>query len=549
MKKSLTIVVLALCSIVTWAQKPVFTPAKLESARVYFNSAELTHKAKVKLPKGTSEVVFTNVADYLNEATIQVGSISDVTVMAIQYSNRYVEEYDSAVDSPLLKPVRDSIKLVETELKKVNNAIDAESRTMSLLDMNQKVGGDNGTTTAEVMKMVDYYKTKRLQLSTELDKLNEKKDNLNVRLVNLKDKLAFNEGKSEKSSKGKLIIQVMNDKEGEVPFQIKYLTQAAAWKPFYDLRVDKINSPVKVVYKADVKQSSGIDWRGVNLSLTSGVANQSNVIPTWRTWFLDYNNSVSNALSVRVYGVNSANKRVSSDELKSVSTSYLADAKAEKSIVYEESTMSSFTQVNESQLNVSFDISIPYTVMSNNKSHSVTLNDFSIPAEYKYYVAPKLDQNAYLVATIKDYGNYNLLAGEANVIFDGVYVGKTSLNPANTEDEMRLNMGKDPKVSVSRVLMKDKSGTKILSSKKSQNFVYDIALRNNKAEQVTIQVEDQYPISSNKDIEIELTDTSSGTVNTEKGLVKWDLKLKANESKTLRFGYQVRSDKNQTLNL
>ncbi|WP_121964610.1 DUF4139 domain-containing protein [Myroides sp. N17-2] len=549
MKKNLTIVALALCSVMTWAQKPVFTPAKLESARVYFNSAELTHKAKVKLPKGTSEVVFTNVADYLNEATIQIGSISDVTVMAIQYSNRYVEEYDSAVDSPLLKPVRDSIKLVETELKKVDNAIDAESRTMFLLDMNQKVGGDNGTTTAEVMKMVDYYKTKRLQLSTELDKLNEKKDNLNTRLANLKDKLAFNEGKSEKSSKGKLIIQVMNDKEGEVPFQIKYLTQAASWKPFYDLRVDKINSPVKVVYKADVKQYSGIDWRGVNLSLTSGTANQSNVIPTWNTWFLDYNNYVSNALSGRVYGVNSANKRVSSDELKSVSTSYLADAKAEKSIVYEESTMSDYTKVNESQLNVSFDISIPYTVMSNNKSHSVALNDFSIPAEYKYYVAPKLDLNAYLVATIKDYGNYNLLAGEANVIFDGVYVGKTILNPANTEEEMRLNMGKDTKVSVSRVLMKDKSGTKMLSSKKSQNFVYDITLRNNKAEQVAIQVEDQFPVSSNKDIEIELTDTSSGTVNTEKGLVKWDLKLKANESKTLRFGYQVRSDKNQTLNL
>ncbi|MDM1769921.1 DUF4139 domain-containing protein, partial [Acinetobacter sp. 226-4] len=169
---------------------------------------------------------------------------------------------------------------------------------------------------------------------------------------------------------------------------------------------------------------------------------------------------------------------------------------------------SSFTQVNESQLNVSFDINIPYTVMSNNKSHSVSLNDFSIPAEYKYYVAPKLDLNAYLVATIKDYGNYNLLAGEANVIFDGVYVGKTMLNPANTEEEMKLNMGKDPKVAVTRILLKDKSGTKMLSSKKSQNFVYDITIRNNKAEQIDIQVEDQYPISSNKDIEVELTETS-----------------------------------------
>ncbi|WHT74599.1 DUF4139 domain-containing protein [Myroides odoratimimus] len=546
MKKNLTIVALALTTVMTWAQKPVFTPAKLESARVYFNSAELTHKAKVKLPKGTSEVVITNVADYLNESTIQIGSISEVTVMAIQYSNRYVEEYDSAVDSPLLKPVRDSIKLVQTELKKVNNAIDVESRTIALLDFNQKVGGEQGTTTAEVMKMVDYYRTKRLQLSTELDKLNEKKDELNTRLTNLQDKLAFNEGKSEKSSKGKLIVQVMNDREGEVPFQIKYLTNAASWKPFYDLRVEKINAPVKVVYKADVKQSSGIDWRGVNLSLTSGVANQSNVIPTWRTWFLDYNTYITTS------GYNrNANKKLNVMADMSAKMSYEAESSSmlKDAVVYEESTMSTFTQVNESQLNVSFDINIPYTVMSNNKSHSVTLNDFSIPAEYKYYVAPKLDLNAYLVATIKDYGNYNLLAGEANVIFDGVYVGKTMLNPANTEEEMKLNMGKDPKVAVTRILLKDKSGTKMLSSKKSQNFVYDITIRNNKAEQIDIQVEDQYPISSNKDIEVELTETSSGKLNEEKGLVKWDLRLKGNDSKSLRFGYQVRYDKNQNLNL
>jgi len=545
MKKNLTIVALALCSVVTWAQKPVFTQAKLESARVYFNSAELTHKAKVKLPKGTSELVITNVADYLNESSIQIGSISDVTVMSIQYSNRYVEEYDSAVDSPLIKPVRDSIKLVKTEIKKLSNALNVENKTIDLLDKNQNVGGENGTTTAEVMKMVDYYKTKRLQLVTEVDKLTEKKETLETKLSNLESKLAFNEGKDEKASKGKLIIQVMNDKEGDVPFQIKYLTQSASWKPFYDLRVDKINSPVKVVYKADVKQYSGIDWRGVNLSLTSGVANQSNVIPTWRTWFVDYrSNSVYGGVGI---GVKKSNLRASYD--MSTASSSKDVAMLEEAVVYETKSVSNYTQVNESQLNVSFDISIPYTILSNGKSHSVSLNDFSIPAEYKYYVAPKLDLNAYLVATITDYGNYNLLAGEANVIFDGVYVGKTILNPANTEEEMKLNMGKDPKVTVTRTLMKDKSGTKILSSKKTQNFVYDITVRNNKSEQVLIQVEDQYPLSNNTSIEVELTDTSSGVVDTEKGLVKWDLKLKANETKTLRFGYQVRSDKNQDLNL
>ncbi|MDR0229013.1 MAG: DUF4139 domain-containing protein [Flavobacteriaceae bacterium] len=541
MKVKFSIVAMALCSVATWAQKPVFAQAKIESARVYFNGAELMHKAKVKLPKGTSEVIISNVADYLNAETVQVGSTSGVTVMSIQFNNRYVEEYDSVVDSPLLKPVRDSIALLQTELRKIDNALTVEKKTIAVLDANTNVGGQNGSNALEVTKMVDYYKTKRLQLTNEVDRLTDKQTSLTDKLTVLKNKLDFNKDKSEKSSKGKLILQVMNDVEGEVPLQIKYYTNQAGWKPFYDLRVEKINSPIKVVYKAEVTQQTGVDWRGVNLSLTSGVANQSNSLPKWNTWFLNYGYSSSADLKdVSVRGAY-ASKKMSETASYNMAT--------EKSVVYEESTMANFTQVNESQLNVSFDISIQYTVLTNGKPHSVTLNDFNMPAEYKYYAAPKLDSNAYLVATIRDYGNYNLLPGTANVIFDGVYVGKTALDPANTEEEMKLNMGKDPKVVVTRTVVKDKSGTKILSSKKTQNFVYDIAVRNNKAEAIDIQIEDQYPISANTDIEVELTDTASGKVDVDKGVIKWELKLKGNENKTLRFGYQVKYDKNQYLSL
>lgn len=538
MNTKLTVFAIALSAVVSWAQKPVFTQASLESARVYFNSAELTHKANVKLPKGTSEVVISNIADYLNEGTIQIGSTNDVTVMSVQFSNRFIEEYDAVADSPFIKPVKDSIRLVEVALGKLNNQITTERKTIDLLDANQKVGTAQGSTVLELTKLVDYYKTKRNQLANEVDKLVEQKATLDLKLTNLQDRLAFNEGKDEKASKGKLVLQVMNEKEGNTSFQIKYLTQQASWKPFYDLRVDKVNSPVKVVYKADVRQNSGIDWRNVKLSLTSGIANQSNEIPQWNTWFLNYQEEVSNVVGGLATRRNSrASMAYEKREMQAID------------VLYEESIISDFMEVNTSQLNVSFDINIPYTIVSNGKTHSVSLNNFSIPATYKYYAAPKLDLNAYLVATIKDYEGFNLLEGEANVIFDGVYVGKTHLDPANTEEEMKLNMGRDARIVLTRTLVKDKSGSKTLSSKKSQNFLYDISVRNTKSESVDIQIEDQYPISSNKEIEVELTDKSGATVNEEKGLLQWNLKLKANESKTVRLGYQIKSDKDQKLNM
>ena len=61
-----------LFSAISFAQKPIFTTAKVKSATVYFNAAELSQTTSVNLPAGTSEIVIKNVADYLNESTVKL---------------------------------------------------------------------------------------------------------------------------------------------------------------------------------------------------------------------------------------------------------------------------------------------------------------------------------------------------------------------------------------------------------------------------------------------------------------------------------------------
>src|SRR5690606_30889138 len=114
------------------AQKPVFTQAQIQSARVYNNAAELTHKASANIPAGTSEIVITNVANYLNENTVQIGVPKGVTVMSVQFTNAYVEEYDNNQDSPLVKPVKEEIEKKETELKTLQNQLNSERKSIEL---------------------------------------------------------------------------------------------------------------------------------------------------------------------------------------------------------------------------------------------------------------------------------------------------------------------------------------------------------------------------------------------------------------------------------
>lgn len=546
MKKLIALMALTVFSSSSWAQKALFTQAKLESARVYYNGAELTQNAVVNLPKGMSEVVITNVANALNENTIQVGSTADVTVMSVQFSNAYLEEYDNAQNSPLTKPLRDSIANLEVKLEMMKNEINADLRTVQLLDNSAYGEPKKEFSTVEMSKWVDYYKSKRQELENGIYKKKKEKEKIELQWNNLKSKLSFGVDKSEKTSNGKLILQVMSNKAANTPFQVNYVTNNAQWVPFYDLRIDKINQPIKVMYKAQVVQTSGVDWRNVRLSLTSGVVNQNNSTPVWNTWFVDYVPEYS-ANEVVTMGY-STSKRAMAGSVSRDSESYKPSPPVLEEVSYaDRQTIAEYTQVNISQLNVTFDIDIPYTVLTNGKRHSVDLKNFELPATYLYYSAPKMDLNAYLVATIKDYGSFNLLPGEANVIFDGMHVGKTQLNTENTEEELKLNLGKDTKIGLTRVLIADKSGTKTLSSKKTQNFVYEITVRNNKQESVEIKVEDQFPISSNKEIEIELTDKDGATVDNEKGLLTWTLKLKPNETKKIRFGYQIRSNKDKSI--
>ena len=602
MKKIFLFTLLCFSAIV-FAQKPIFTTAKIKSATVYSNSAELLQSAAVTLPSGTSEIVIKNVADYVNENTIQIGAPSNVTVLSVQFTRNFISEYEIDESNPMIKRVRDSIVLIEKEMGKIANEKVSYSKTIDLLDKNQNVAGQNsGLNVTELIKLVDYYRTKRNELSNLVDALYEKENKLKDKLSKLNSKLELNTQKQEKTSQGKLVLQVMTDVASSVNLDINYLTNNASWSPFYDLRADNINSPINLMYKAKVVQNTGIDWKKVKLTLSSGNPNQNNTAPSLQAWFVrlaDYykkyenslNTNVLNALQGQVSGVNinsadgqpgssekvmirgynsiSGNsdalyvingiptnseeiKKISPNSIKSVNvlkgneaTSIYGSRGANGVVVVTTKNMDDYTKIEEQELNVSFDIDIPYDILSNGKAHSVALKDLKLPATYKYYAVPKVEKEAFLLAEINDYSKFNLLPGEANIIFEGMYVGKTMINPNQTSDTLNLSMGRDKKIAIKREKIADKSGTKFLSGYKEQTFTYDITVKNNKKEAIEMLLKDQYPISTDKEITIELLDNGKAKVNPETGILTWDIKLGAGETKKFRISYKIKYPKDK----
>lgn len=534
MKKSLFIL---LVSVLSFAQKPIFTTAKIKAATVYYNAAELTQTTSVNLPAGTSEIVVKNVANYLDENTVKIGAPSNVTVLSVQFTDDYISEYEIDEKNPATKKIRDSIAYLEKEVKKVSNTILTENKALEILNKNQQVyGGNNGLSVLELTKLMDYHKLKYNATLDNINELTEKNTKINTRIQNLRKKLEINSQKEEQMSDGKLVIQIMNEVAGATNLDINYITNNASWRPFYELRADSVKDPINMQYKAQVSQNTGVDWKKVKLTLSSGNPNQNNVAPTLQQWFLRYSNP-------EVYYDEYKNDNAKLNEVV-VTAGY---GLRKKTAVTSAASISNYTTINENQLNVSFDIDIPYDILSNGKAHSVAMKDIKLPANYKYYAAPRADKDAFLLAEIDDYSKYNLLPGEANIVFEGLYVGKTTINPNQTQDTLNLSMGRDKKISIKREKVVDKSGTKFLSGYKEQTFTYDITIRNNKKESIEMLLKDQYPITTDKEITVEVLDNGNAKINEETGIMTWQLKLNSNETKKIRISYKVKYPKDKII--
>ena len=228
---------------------------------------------------------------------------------------------------------------------------------------------------------------------------------------------------------------------------------------------------------------------------------------------------------------------------------YGAKAAAGAIVVTLKDDLGDYITVTDNELNVTFDIDLPYDVPGNGKEQAVSLKEFSVNALYKYYAVPKLDKDAYLLGEVADWEKLNLLPGEANIIFEGTYTGKTYIDPNSTQDTLNLTLGKDKRIVVKKEKLKDFSSVKFMGSNKKQVFTYEITVKNNKKESTLMLLKDQYPLSTNKDIEVELLEGSAAANNTELGVLTWKLKLAAGETKKVRISYSVKYPKDKYVNL
>jgi len=543
------------------AQDTIRTQATMNKATVYFGyGAELSHEAKATVSATTRYIIIDQLSTSLDVGSLQVSCPEDVSILSQQFL-LYTPPAPTPVKSREQLQAEDSLRALNRDLLRIENKIQIEQETMNKtgLLIEATLGGQGGknVTSAEVLKLVEYYNARIETARNKIFGMKEQVTNLQEQVTALRAKIdqLKQAGIVRPKTTGRLILQVLSRRAGQIPVTLSYYTPQAGWTPVYDVRVNSKNNKVKMIYKAAITQTTGLDWAQTRLSLSTGTPRFGVVAPVLTPWNLQlYVPEMYKAMQDRAAYMNSRRNQLQSfakekDLAEVVVTGYGADLEIRQRYDTSRitSTIEDFTTLSEGQLNTNYDIDLPYSITSDGQLHSVSIKEEDVNCFFKNYAVPKVDKDAYLLAEIADWQNLDLLPGEANIIMDDTYIGKTTIDPNITTDTLHLSLGRDGRVAVKRSLLKELSSLKSSGGSNRQTFTYEIIVKNNKATDVNLLLKDQYPLSNIKEVEVKLEDAGGAMINEELGVLTWKLELKPGESKKLRFSYSVKYPKDKKI--
>jgi hypothetical protein len=207
------------------------------------------------------------------------------------------------------------------------------------------------------------------------------------------------------------------------------------------------------------------------------------------------------------------------------------------------------TNVIENQTTVEFEVEMPYSIRSNGEKLMVDLKKYNIDASYQYYAVPKLDKDAFLIARITKWDQYNLLEGEANLYFEDGFVGRTVLDAKSLTDTLNVSLGRDKNIVIGREMVSEFCKKKTIGSSLMETRGFRITIRNKKSQPISLMLFDQIPVAIIAEITVEPTELSGGEVDQTEGKVKWDLQIRPQQQKELAMQYEVRYPRREKIYL
>ncbi|MBC6429946.1 mucoidy inhibitor MuiA family protein [Nostoc sp. HG1] len=514
--------------------------SEIVAVTVYADRALVTRRAVVDLTGIEQELVINPVPEMETES-VRVSGTGTVGVRLVGVSSDRIYTTEPVAE---IAHLTRQIQQLEAEKRHLQAQVDALALQSSFID---------GLREKTEEPFAQSLSRKNLNLSETLDFLNflgsqyseyaiasgeckTQQQELDKQLQALRTSLQKIQTPHLKESFS-LVVGVEVAGEGQFELELSYLVNRASWTPLYDLRFSTTSDIVHLSYLAEITQSSGEDWIGADLTLSTAKPGLGTLPPKLEPWYID---------APRPQLVQQRQLSAQPPLLPSIPEPPASAARAdwqEEDEVAEDSLIPAETvraEVSKEGRVVTFKLNGGGNIPSDGAPHKTTIFNDDYPCNFDYVAMPRLVSFAYLQANVKNSPNgATLLSGKANIFRDNVFVGTTQLENIAPGQEFKLNLGIDEGLKIERDLVERLVDKRLISNQRRITYSYRLIITNLLDKEVNLKVTEQLPVSRNEQIKVRLSRSNPQIQLGEMGILEWQLTLPPQERREIYYQFNV----------
>ncbi|AEA44319.1 mucoidy inhibitor MuiA family protein [Fluviicola taffensis] len=268
-----------------WNQKESKAESVIQKVTVFKEGAQVEHAKKMNLTAGKQVVVFQKLTDFLDPSSIQLKCSQEATILSVRtrknFDDKTIAETELTEKNDRKKTLekqervlRDEYKvlLLDEQLLLKNNSLSSQQQAMKIAELKEA--------SLFFHAKLSEINTRKSQLDSEIEIVVRKINTIEQEINTRKGLPVVNYTEIE------VELDVKN--AGNIDFTFTYITHKASWKPYYDMRSNGVGAPVILEAKGLVTQSTGIDWKDVQLILSTNDPYDNTLEPTIYPWEVDY---------------------------------------------------------------------------------------------------------------------------------------------------------------------------------------------------------------------------------------------------------------------
>ena len=515
---------------VSLEMEPLEANSFITDITLYRGRAAITRRATLDLDAGGYSIFFRDLPSSAYLDSVQASVSENAKLLSIDTSSTPIAKDNSKLLKEILAELKDSktqlhnadaqaesIKVQKDLLKTlIDHASNDKKENVDLAVLQEQLEFIGSNMTSLGVAQIENTNTQS-ELQQHIQMLQRKINNL---------------GNSSKTQRN-AVVDIGVATAGTVTIELTYLVNNATWNPTYSIRANNKADLITIEYDADIQQKSGENWTDVTMTLSTAQPQQSATPPMPTPWFVDVYTAPPPTVTIgrkqQIFALRSTDSVVAESMMDSEETSYLG---------LEVAMASANATINSDGPAVSFTLPRKITVTSNAQDMQTTsLGAFETEAKLFRIAVPMITDSTYIRSNVTNTSDYILLPGVASIFHGSDYVGKTSLPTIAPGESFDLDLGIDPIVIASRVLLeKETVSTGLFSSGIQTLYKYRVTISNGHEETIDVRLWDRIPVSRNEEIEVTLKNIST-PLSTDAlylsslrptGLLRWDLQLLGN---------------------